>query len=108
MKFNLSQIMKRAWKLFRKYQISFSEALHRSWLSAKCREINEKRVEMAKQAAGLLEECKTWSEWKKLGYMVSHGSKALFGVDLIYASKGDGSIYRARFFGKSQVEPIAE
>jgi len=48
-----------------------------------------------------------WSGWKKLGYEVIHGSKALFGADLIWGSRGDGKIYKARFFGKSQVQEIA-
>ena len=45
--------------------------------------------------------------WRDLGYEVIHESKALFGADLIYASKGDGAIYKARFFGASQVQAIA-
>ena len=44
---------------------------------------------------------------KKLGYEVIHGSKALFGADLIWGSKGDGAIYKARFFGRSQVQEVA-
>ena len=92
MKYNLSQIMKKAWELFRKAEITFSEALHRAWLSAKAIEINQNRIEL---------------EWKKLGYEVIHGSKALFGADLIWGSKGDGAIYKARFFGRSQVQEVA-
>ena len=106
MKYNLSEIMTRAWKLFRKMGISFAEALHRSWLSAKAAEINEKRILTAKQAAGIQEQTETWSGWKSLGYEVIHGSKALFGADLIYGSHGDGAIYKARFFGRSQVQEI--
>ena len=104
--FNLSEIMTRAWKLFRKLEISFSEALHRSWLSAKAAGVNEERIRTAKVAAGITEETATWSDWKKAGYEVIHGSKALFGADLIWGSKGDGAIYKARFFGASQVQPI--
>ena len=106
MRYNLSEIMTRAWKLFRKMGISFAEALHRSWLSAKAAEINEKRIQTAKQAAGIQEQTETWSGWKSLGYEVIHGSKALFGTDLIYGSRGDGAIYKARFFGRSQVQEI--
>lgn len=39
-KYNLQSIMTRAWKIFRKVQVTFAEALHRSWLSAKAEEIN--------------------------------------------------------------------
>lgn len=107
MKYDLSHIMTKAWELFRKLEITFSEALHRAWNSAKAEPINAERIETAKAEAGITEECNTWSGWKALGYEVIHGSKALFGADLIYASKGDGAIYKARFFGASQVQAIA-
>lgn len=107
MKYNLSKIMSAAWRLFRKLEISFSEALHRAWVSAKAAPVNAQRIEAAKAAAGITEETNTWSGWREAGYEVIHGSKALFGCDLIYGSKGDGAIYKARFFGASQVQAIA-
>ena len=106
-KYDLQAIMTKAWKIFRKAEITFAEALHRSWLSAKAVEINQNRIEKAKEVAEVTEETNTWSEWKKLGYEVIHGSKALFGADLIWGSKGDGAVYKARFFGKSQVQEVA-
>ena len=107
-KFDFRKIMLKAWKLFRSAaDLEFAECLHRAWLSAKAAEINNGRIEAAKAVAGVTEETATWSEWKKLGYEVIHGSKALFGCDLIWGSKGDGAIYKARFFGKSQVQAIA-
>lgn len=106
MKYNLRQIMIRAWKLFRKKGLAFAEALHRAWLSAKAEVINAKRVEAAKEEAGITEETNTWSGWKKSGYEVIHGSKALFGTELIWGSRGDGAAYQARFFGRSQVRKI--
>ena len=110
MKYDLRKIMTRAWSIFRKAAskaaISFSEALHRAWLSAKAEPINAERVEAAKAAAGIVEETATWDGWRKLGYEVIHGSKALFGCDLIWGSKGDGATYKARFFGASQVQAI--
>lgn len=106
-KFDLRKIMLKAWEIFHKFtDLSFSECLHRAWLSAKAVEINAKRIEDAKAAAGVTETIATWSDWKKLGYEVIHGSKALFGCDLIWGSKGDGKIYKARFFGASQVQAI--
>ena len=107
MKYNLKKIMLNAWKNYRKQNISFAEALHRAWLSAKAEEWNGKRIQEAKAAAGITEQTATWNDWKKLGYEVVHGSKALFGCDLIWGSKGDGATYKARFFDKSQVEAIA-
>ena len=36
MRYNLSKVMLKAWKIYRKTKgISFGEALHRAWLSAK-------------------------------------------------------------------------
>ena len=108
MKYDLSKIMLRAWKNYRKNkELSFGECLHRAWLTAKAEEVNTKRIEDAKMAAGIDEEINTWSGWKQLGYEVIHGSKALFGIDLIWGSKGDGKIYKARFFGRSQVQELA-
>ena len=107
-KFDLRAIMEAAWKLFRKAtNLAFGECLHRAWLSAKEKEVNETRIEDAKQAAGVTEETNTWAGWKQLGYEVIHGSKALFGADLIWGSRGDGAIYKARFFGRSQVQEAA-
>lgn len=106
-RYNLSKIMTRAWALFRKLGISFSEALHRAWLSAKAEPINAARIETAKTEAGITEQTNTWAGWKDLGYEVIHGSKALFGCTLIYGSKGDGATYKASFFGASQVQAIA-
>lgn len=107
-KYNLSQLMARAWTIFRKAQdITFGEALHRSWLAAKAEPINAQRIETAKAAAGITEATNTWAGWKALGYEVQHGSKALFGAELIWGSRGDGAIYKARFFGASQVQAVA-
>lgn len=107
-KYDLRAIMLRAWRLYREGKgLSFAECLHRAWISEKAQPINAERIEAAKAAAGVTEQTETWSGWKKLGYEVIHGSKALFGCDLIHGSKGDGAIYKARFFGLSQVQAIA-
>lgn len=102
MKYDLKAIMTHAWRIFRKYAVSFSEALHRAWESAKAVPINARRIEAAKAAAGVSEQVATWAGWKALGCEVRHGEKALFGCDLIWGSRG--TTYKARFFGASQVE----
>ena len=107
MKYDLKSIMLRAWKNFRKGGMSFSEALHRSWISAKAEPINAQRIAEAKTASGIIEDCNTWAGWKAIGYEVIHGMTALFGCELIWGSKGDGATYKAAFFGKSQVQAIA-
>ena len=106
-KYNLTVIMSNASKLYRKYSIILSEALHRAWLCAKAVEVNAHRIQTAKQEAGITEQTETWHRWKELGYEVIHGSKSLFGAELIYGAKGDGATYKARFFGKSQVVAVA-
>ena len=105
-KYNLSEIMHKAWKLYRKGVGSFAEALHRAWNSAKAAPVNAQRIEKAQQAAGITEPVNTWAGWKAAGYMVEHGAKALFQAVLIHSSKGDCQTYRASFFGASQVQPL--
>ena len=105
-KYNLSEIMHKAWKLYRKGVGSFAEALHRAWNSAKAAPVNAQRIEEAQQTAGITEPVNTWAGWKAAGYMVEHGAKALFQAVLIHSSKGDGQTYRASFFGASQVKPL--
>lgn len=107
MKYNLRAIMLRAWRLYREGKgLSFGECLHRAWISEKAQPVNAARIEAAKAAAGISEACNTWAGWKKAGFEVIHGSKALFGADLIHGSRGDGAVYKARFFGASQVQAI--
>ena len=103
--FNRSEIMRRAWRNHRKGQ-PFGEAQHRAWTSEKAKPINAQRIETAKAAAGIVEEVKTWADWKRSGYEVRHGSRALFGCELIHGSRGDGATYKARFFGLSQVDAL--
>ena len=105
-RYDHEKIMRRAWNYSRKSGLEFSEALRRSWLSEKAEPINAERIETAKAAAGVTEEVQTWAGWKALGFEVIHGSKALFGVELIWGSRGEGAVYKARFFGASQVNAI--
>ena len=106
MRYDLRAIMLRAWRFFREGKGSFAECLHRAWISEKAAPVNAERIQAAKEAAGITEETNTWSGWKKAGFEVIHGSKALFGCDLIHGSKGDGALYKARFFGASQVQAL--
>jgi len=108
MTYNKSRIMTAAWKNHRRQALPFSESLHRAWLSEKAMPVNEMRIAAAKSAAGITEPTDTWSGWRAQGYEVIHGSKALFGADLIYGSRGDGATYKARFFGASQVQVLPQ
>lgn len=109
MRYNLSKLMSKAWKIYRQNKeksISFSEALHRAWLSVKAEKVNNGRVETAKKAANITEPVNIWARWKELGYEVIHGSRALFNCCLIWGSRGDDATYKASFFGRSQVQPV--
>lgn len=106
MTYNLHEIMCKAWKLYRKGVAAFAECLHRAWASAKAQPVNDKRIQEAQQSAGVTEQVNTWAGWKAAGYEVVHGSRSLFQVVLIHASKGDSATYRASFFGRSQVQPL--
>lgn len=105
MRYNLREIMTHAWKIFHKATVSFSEALHRAWLSAKAEPINTMRIEAARAAAGVSEAVNTWAGWRAQGREVIHGSKALFQAVLIYGSHGDGATYTGSFFAESQTAP---
>lgn len=106
MTYNLHEIMCKAWKLFRKGIGTFAECLHRAWNSAKAEPINAQRIAEARQSAGVTEQVNTWAGWKAAGYEVVHGSKSLFQAVLIHALKGDSAVYKASFFGRSQVQPM--
>ena len=104
--YDMRKVMSRAWQISRKFDLGSREALHRAWLSEKAKPVNATRIAEAKAAAGITEPTATWSEWKAQGFEVIHGSKALFGCTLIWGSHGDGAVYKASFFGASQVQPI--
>lgn len=107
MRYNLSKVMLKAWKIYRKTKgINFAESLHRAWLSIKAEKVNNSRIAEAKKAANVTEPVNTWARWKELGFEVVHGSKALFSTALIRGSRGDGATYKASFFGESQVKVI--
>ncbi len=98
MKYNLSQIMSAAWKMFRKGVSSFAAALRMAWA-------NTKSHNAAKEAAGITEETHTWAGWKNLGYEVIHESKALYRA--IINDPGTKSGTRVTcYFGASQVKPL--
>ena len=108
MKFNMSEIMKKAWSLFRKdMKIStFGEALHRAWLCAKQEEENFNRIRAAK--ANVAEETRTWYGWKMEGREVIHESKCLFQVKVLDGARGDGATRILSYFGYSQTREVAE
>ena len=108
MKYNMKQIMTKAWEIARKNdKITFGEALHRAWLIAKTFEINSEIIAKAKAEAGITEETKTWYGWKMTGREVIHESKCLFQCRIYDGAKGDGATRILSFFGISQTAEIA-
>ena len=97
-RYNLSKIMRAAWKLFRKGIQSFAVALRLAWA-------NEKAHRQAKAAAEITEDTHTWSGWKSLGYEVIHESKALYKAVLADPATKSGTRI-VSYFGFSQVQPI--
>ena len=97
-KYNLSRIMRIAWKFFRKGAQSFAVALRLAWANAKAHRA-------AKAAAGIEEETHTWAGWRDLGYEVIHESKALYKVVLADPATKSGTRLTC-YFGASQVRPI--
>lgn len=98
-RYNLSSIMRAAWRLYRKGVASFAEALRMAWK-------NEKALHAAQRNAGITEEAHTWAGWKQLGYEVVHGSKAMYQATVTDPATKSGT-RRTSYFGFSQVQPIS-
>lgn len=99
MKYNLSNIMRSAWTIFRKGVQSFAVALRMAWANAKAHNA-------AKAAAGISEETHTWAGWKNLGFEVIHESKALYKAVITDPATKSGKRVTC-YFGASQVQPIS-
>ncbi|MBR1560197.1 MAG: hypothetical protein IJ646_08160 [Clostridia bacterium] len=83
---DLSRLMKKAWSLFKtaakKAAITFSAALALAWRWLKCQAANRVKIEQAAQAAGIVEEVRSWASWQSVGRMVIHGSEAALKVEI--------------------------
>ena len=96
--YNLSSIMRAAWRIFRKGVQSFAVALRMAWANAKAHKA-------AKKEARISEETHTWAGWRELGYEVIHESKALYKAILADPTTKSGTRVTC-YFGASQVQPI--
>ena len=99
MKYNLSSIMRAAWRIFRKGVESFATALRMAWANAKAHRA-------AKSAAGITEETHTWSGWRELGLEVIHGATTLYKVLILDPTTKSGTRVTC-YFGLSQVQAMA-
>lgn len=78
MKYNLSEIMRKAWILYRKGVAAFAECLHRAWNSAKAQPINAERIQRAQESAGVSEPVNTWAGWKAADMRFSTAQRHCF------------------------------
>lgn len=77
--YNLKAIMSKAWGIFKKSAITFSEALKLAWAWGKAQIANKAIIAAAAEAAGYADyEYHTWYGWQQLGRMVIHTSTAAF------------------------------
>ena len=96
--YNLSNIMKKAWKLFNSNANTFAECLTQAWADAKAfaDAVSKNFIE---------EEVHTWYGWKELGYEVIHESKAVFQITVSDTRTKSGTRVLS-YFTKSQVQHI--
>lgn len=109
MKYNLKEIMSKAWELYRKAFLKierFGEALKRAWALAKCADNNAKLIEEAIRKSGVTERVRTWYGWTMEGREVIHESKCLFQVTVADPTRGIGKTKVLSFFGESQTHAI--
>lgn len=97
-RYNLSSIMRAAWRLYRAGIASFSLSLRMAWS-------NEKARHAVQEDAGIAEETHTWAGWKHLGYEVRHESKAMYQTVIADPATKSGT-HKTSYFGRSQVQPI--
>lgn len=105
MKWNLKEIMTKAWEIYRKPYLkcgTFAEALHRAWLVAKFAEENNATINDAIAKSGISERVRTWYGWTLEGREVVHESKCLFQVTIKDGTRGDGKTKVLSYFGESQ------
>ena len=96
--YNLSNIMKKAWTLFKATGKAFAQCLRQAWIEAKA-------FIAALRKAMITEEVHTWYGWKELGYEVIHESKNVFQITVEDPNTKKGTRVLS-YFTKSQVQPI--
>lgn len=112
MKINLSNLMRKAWSLFRKAAkkaaISFSEALKKAWAWARVQASNAAKVEAAAATAGIDEVIHSWSGWQSLGRMVIHTEHAALKVEVDDPTTKTGKRVKSFFaYSQTQAAPAA-
>lgn len=92
MKWNLKEIMTKAWEIYRKPYLkcgTFAEE-------------NNATINNAITKSGVSERVRTWYGWTLEGREVIHESKCLFQVTIKDGTRGDGKTKVLSYFGESQ------
>lgn len=111
-RYNLSQLMKKAWSLYRqaakKAAITFGEALKKAWQWIKVQAANAAKVEAKAAELGIEEEVHTWAGWQSLGRMVMHKSEAAFKIEVDDPTTKSGKRVKSYFiYSDTQPTPQA-
>lgn len=108
MKYNMSVLMSKAWSLYRKAKMSFSEALKLAWRWLKVQAANAEIVKAAIEAAGIDQETHTWAGWQSLGRMVIHTEQAVLKVTVADPTTRKGTRVKSYFtYEQTQPAPMA-
>lgn len=112
MKYDLSKLFKKAWSLHRqalkKGNANFGNALRAAWTWIRVQASNAALVEAAAQAAGVVEEYRTWASWQAVGRAVIHTSEAAFKVTVADPLTKSGTRVMSYFiYSDTQIAPIA-
>ena len=107
-RYNLSQLMRKAWALYRKASkkaaASFSEALKAAWVWIRVQAANAAKVDEAAAALGVVEEYHSWAGWQAQGRKVIHTEEAAFKVTVADPTTKNGTRVKS-FFLYSQTQP---
>lgn len=109
-RYNLSNLMKKAWSLYRKAMkkatATFSAALKAAWAWLKVQASNAAKVEAAATEAGYGDViCRTWYGWKSKGREVMHTEKAVFQVEVLDPTVRKGTRIESYFTYEQTFEP---
>ena len=111
--YNLSTLMKKAWKIFKaaakkSTTATFGEALKKAWAWLKVQEANKAIVEAKAAELGIEEEYRTWAGWQAVGRMVIHTSTAAFQAVIADPTCKAGVRTQSYFiYSDTQVAPAA-
>lgn len=99
------KVMYKAWSLFRRFKMTFSEALRMAWAWLKVQAENAAKVKAEAEELGIDEEYHTWAGWQALGRMVKHGESWMFRVMVKDPTTKSGTRVQP-FFTYGQTEVI--